>query len=225
MQRIPASTALQANTALHSRVKGLAFLRFPAPLPPDTVLDCILDDDASETGVLHVLDVIRWRGTDVADCEADFRYVYHIFFYFYLQVNSSSSSFWFRDARLAELIPLPEPTRTVVGSRPYPHRFIGVPYFLPPLTPTLFLQSIIPAAQAQGPASADINEMDMDAGEGNAAVRKSDGILLYVKEATYTSGETPLSCWVPAAPLDNAMNQEPPLQAFQRYVSWNICFC
>ncbi|QRV82108.1 hypothetical protein RhiJN_10123 [Ceratobasidium sp. AG-Ba] len=191
-----ATNALHANTALHSRVKGLAFMRFPAPLPPDTVLDCILDEDTAQTGILHVLDVIRWRGTDVAHCETDFR-------------------FWFRDARLAELIPQPEPTRTPAGARPYPHRFLGVPYYLPPLTPTLFLQSIIPAAQSQVAS----NEVDMNTGEGEMATHKSDGILLYVKEAAYTSGETPLSCWVPAAPLDDAMDQESPIQVFHRLVS------
>ncbi|QRW23423.1 hypothetical protein RhiXN_08459 [Rhizoctonia solani] len=98
---------------------------------------CILDDDVTQTGVLHILDVIRWRGTDVAQCEADFR-------------------FWFRDARLAELAPQPEPTRTIAGARPYPHRFLGVPYYLPPLTPTVFLQTIIPIAQvAQSEANFD----------------------------------------------------------------------
>ncbi|CAE6467941.1 unnamed protein product [Rhizoctonia solani] len=191
---------LQANTALHSRVKGLAFMRFPAPLPPDTVLDCILDDDVAQTGVLHVLDVIRWRGTDVAQCEADFR-------------------FWFRDARLAELAPQPEPTRMVTGARPYPHRFLGVPYYLPPLTTAIFLQQIIPIAQAAQPVARTSSDMEMDTGDGSAGGTKSDGILLYVREAGYTPGETPLSCWIPAAPLDNAMDNEPPLEIFQRLIA------
>ncbi|CUA77265.1 hypothetical protein RSOLAG22IIIB_12651 [Rhizoctonia solani] len=192
--------SIQANTALHSRVKGLAFMRFPAPLPPDTVLDCILDDDVAQTGILHVLDVIRWRGTDVAQCEADFR-------------------FWFRDARLAELAPQPEPTRMITGSRPYPHRFLGVPYYLPPLTTTVFLQQIIPVAQAAQPPPRTSTDMEMDTGEAaSTGGTKSDGILLYVREAAYTPGETPLSCWIPAAPLDNAMGGEPPLQSFQRLV-------
>ncbi|CAE7147529.1 unnamed protein product [Rhizoctonia solani] len=189
---------LQANTALHSRVKGLAFMRFPAPLPPDTVLDCILDDDVAQTGILHVLDVIRWRGTDVAQCEADFR-------------------FWFRDARLAELAPQPEPARMVTGTRPYPHRFLGVSYYLPPLTTTLFLQQIIPAAQITQPEARTSTDMEMDTSEGSTGGPKSDGILLYVREAAYTPGETPLSCWIPAAPLDNTTN-EPPLRLFQRLV-------
>ncbi|KAH7345711.1 hypothetical protein B0J17DRAFT_713259 [Rhizoctonia solani] len=194
----PAAT-LQENTALHSRVKGLAFMRFPAPLPPDTVLDCILDDDVAQTGVLHVLDVIRWRGTDVAQCEADFR-------------------FWFRDARLAELVPQPEPTRSIDGTRPYPHRFLGVPYYLPPLTPTIFLQQIIPVAQTSQAARTS-TDMEMDTGDGSTTGTKSDGILLYVREAAYTPGETPLSCWIPAAPLDDAMNNEPPIESFQRLVA------
>ncbi|EUC61129.1 snupn protein [Rhizoctonia solani AG-3 Rhs1AP] len=187
---------LQANTALHSRVKGLAFMRFPAPLPPDTVLDCILDDDVASTGILYVLDVIRWRGTDVAQCEADFR-------------------FWFRDARLAELAPQPEPTRMITGSRPYPHQFLGVPYYLPPLTTTVFLEQIIPAAQSTPQA---LTDMEMDTGEAVTGGTKSDGILLYVREAAYTPGETPLSCWIPAAPLDAAVDDEPPLQSFKRLV-------
>ncbi|GAB1522300.1 hypothetical protein RhiTH_005414 [Rhizoctonia solani] len=195
----PAAT-LQANTALHSRVKGLAFMRFPAPLPPDTVLDCILDDDVTQTGVLHILDVIRWRGTDVAQCEADFR-------------------FWFRDARLAELAPQPEPTRTIAGARPYPHRFLGVPYYLPPLTPTVFLQTIIPIAQVAQSEARTSTDMEMDTGEGSAGGTKSDGILLYVREAGYTSGETPLSCWIPATPLNDTMDSQPPLELFQRLIS------
>ncbi|CAE6404825.1 unnamed protein product [Rhizoctonia solani] len=194
----PAAT-LQANTALHSRVKGLAFMRFPAPLPPDTVLDCILDDDVTQTGILHVLDVIRWRGTDVAQCEADFR-------------------FWFRDARLAELVPQPEPTRSIDGTRPYPHRFLGVPYYLPPLTTTVFLQQIIPVAQTTQAARTS-TDMEMDTGDGSTAGTKSDGILLYVREAAYTPGETPLSCWIPATPLDDAMDNEPPIELFQRLVA------
>lgn len=193
-------------------------MRFPAPLPPDTVLDCILDDDAAETGVLYVLDVIRWRGTDVAECEADFRYASSILTCSFSEWELKMfNRFWFRDARLGELIPQPEPTRAVNGSRPYPHRFVGVPYYLPPLTPALFLESIIPRAQ-QTETTGRTGEMEMDTGEGQVSGGKSDGILLYVREAAYTSGETPLSCWVPATPLENAMEQESPLRLFQRCV-------
>jgi hypothetical protein len=47
--------------------------RFPSPLPSDTVLDCILDQNWRENGVLHVLDVVKWKGQDIADCESSFR--------------------------------------------------------------------------------------------------------------------------------------------------------
>ena len=48
---------------------------FPSSLPPQTVLDCILDDNWRDNGILHVLDVISWKGQDLADCETPFRSV------------------------------------------------------------------------------------------------------------------------------------------------------
>ncbi|EUC67640.1 snupn protein, partial [Rhizoctonia solani AG-3 Rhs1AP] len=103
----------------------------------------------------------------------------------------------------------------ITGSRPYPHQFLGVPYYLPPLTTTVFLEQIIPAAQSTPQA---LTDMEMDTGEAVTGGTKSDGILLYVREAAYTPGETPLSCWIPAAPLDAAVDNEPPLQSFKRLV-------
>lgn len=49
--------------------------RFPSNLPALTVLDCILDANWRQNGILHVLDVIKWKGQDVADCETAFRCV------------------------------------------------------------------------------------------------------------------------------------------------------
>ncbi len=46
---------------------------FPSSLPPHTVLDCILDDNWRSNGILHILDVIKWKGQDIADCETPFR--------------------------------------------------------------------------------------------------------------------------------------------------------
>ena len=60
----------------------------------------------------------------------------------------------------------------------------------------------------------------------------SDGILLYVAEATYESGESPLSVWVPRVPFEEPdyshahegerrKDEEPresPLDVFERYV-------
>ena len=64
------------NTTLRSRVLGKPLMaRFPSPLPSDTVLDCILDQNWRENGILHVLDVIKWKGQDIGDCESSFRSV------------------------------------------------------------------------------------------------------------------------------------------------------
>ena len=61
---------------LRSRLLGKVVLHpFPLPLPPNTILDCILDENWRKNGVLHVLDVIRWKDQDVGGCEASFRFV------------------------------------------------------------------------------------------------------------------------------------------------------
>ena len=64
------------NTTLRSRVLGKALMKpFPSTLPPQTVLDCILDDNWRDNGILHVLDVVTWKAQDLGDCETPFRYV------------------------------------------------------------------------------------------------------------------------------------------------------
>ena len=64
------------NTTIRSRMLGKPLMhRFPSPLPSDTVLDCILDQNWKENGILHVLDVVKWKGQDIADCESSFRSV------------------------------------------------------------------------------------------------------------------------------------------------------
>ncbi|KAK0231077.1 hypothetical protein IW262DRAFT_1342075 [Armillaria fumosa] len=63
------------NTMLRSRALGKPLMaRFPSSLPPNTVLDCILDSNWRDNGILHVLDVIKWKGQDIGDCETPFRY-------------------------------------------------------------------------------------------------------------------------------------------------------
>ncbi|OJA20590.1 hypothetical protein AZE42_08550 [Rhizopogon vesiculosus] len=67
---------ISPNTTLRSRVLGKMFLlRFPSSLPPLTVLDCILDVNWRDNGIIHVLDVLKWKGQDVGDCETPFRRV------------------------------------------------------------------------------------------------------------------------------------------------------
>ena len=62
------------NTTLRSRVLGKSIIPpFPSPLPPLTILDCILDRNWRDNGILHVLDVLQYKGQDVGDCETAFR--------------------------------------------------------------------------------------------------------------------------------------------------------
>ncbi|KAF7794045.1 hypothetical protein EIP86_005173 [Pleurotus ostreatoroseus] len=64
------------NTTLRSRVLGKSLMPpFPSSLPPQTILDCILDANWRDNGLLHVLDVLKWKGQDIADSETQFRCV------------------------------------------------------------------------------------------------------------------------------------------------------
>jgi hypothetical protein len=50
-------------------------MRLPTSLPPDTILDCILDEYWEVNGTLHIVDVIQWAKQDLTDCETTFRCV------------------------------------------------------------------------------------------------------------------------------------------------------
>ncbi|KAG2120081.1 hypothetical protein BD769DRAFT_1629581 [Suillus cothurnatus] len=217
---------ISPNTTLRSRVLGKMLLpRFPSSLPPLTVLDCILDINWRDNGIIHVLDVLKWKGQDVGDCETPFR-------------------FWWRDTRLAELPkpPLPSgnfsftaPFTTVdtssqnAGSSsnmptsgreryrfPYPTSFIPIPYHTD-TTLTSLSSFVIPMARSAREISVDIpvhvsppefilHDMAIDGTHDSVASRSttsviarvdSDGLLLYVSHASYEEGTSPLSCWVP----------------------------
>ena len=63
------------NTVLRSRLVGKHLLpAFPSVLPQNTILDCILDQNWTQNGILHILDVIKWKGQDIGDCETLFRW-------------------------------------------------------------------------------------------------------------------------------------------------------
>lgn len=194
------------NTTLRSRVLGKPLMKpFPTPLPPQTVLDCILDENWRETGILHVLDVLRWKGQDVGECETLLR-------------------FWWRDTRLSELPPFPppptasEPQDNVMQSPlqyqfPYPATFVPIPYhtdttlahLASTLIPITRTSRFIPVSKPIFTASGNnTGDMDLD-GAISPLVRlgtfpvevKSDGMLLYVSQATYEPGTSPLSSWLP----------------------------
>ncbi|KAA1476568.1 hypothetical protein DENSPDRAFT_518264 [Dentipellis sp. KUC8613] len=239
------------NTTLRSRVLGKPLMpRFPSPLPSDTIIDCILDQNWMQNGILHVLDVLKWKGQDVADCETSFR-------------------LWWRDTRLSELPP-PRPPTVLTSSKdssptqtwpangmqpsgdasnteyrfPYPTAFIPVRYHTDTTLPQL-LTHVIPLARSSynvnisiptnpsaelRPAEAEV-EMEVEESQPSlpeSSVKeinteiKSDGLLLYVAQAIYEPGTSPLSSWIPVAAVqdETAMSeaQASPLDTFQRLV-------
>ncbi|KAF9445583.1 hypothetical protein P691DRAFT_734685 [Macrolepiota fuliginosa MF-IS2] len=211
------------NTTLRSRLLGKTLIpRFPSNLPPLTILDCILDANWRENGILHILDVVKWKGQDICDCEAPFR-------------------FWWRDTRLAEvgkttLIPAPyTKSRSGTGTGPpnhyqfpYPTKFIPIPYYTDTSLMTLH-RHIIPLVRTPRSYTIDVpnlpnqnqNQKETDGmdvehtsskpgiftfgaseNEGSSShsvdtTIQSDGLLLYVAEASYESGTSPLSSWIP----------------------------
>ncbi|KAI0746551.1 hypothetical protein C8Q80DRAFT_778538 [Daedaleopsis nitida] len=198
------------NTTLRSRVLGKPLMKpFPSPLPPQTVIDCILDDNWRENGILHVLDVLSWKGQDLADCETPFR-------------------FWWRDTRLSELEPFPPPANAAPTDAaqpqsesqpsryqfPHPTTFAPIPYhtntslahLLSALIPLARATRAIPVSMPAASSAADEESaMDLDNAAPGLVVQleqvqaevRSDGMLLYVAQASYEPGTSPLSNWIP----------------------------
>ncbi|KIM76219.1 hypothetical protein PILCRDRAFT_826582 [Piloderma croceum F 1598] len=258
------------NTSLRSRVLGKSLIvPFPSKLPPQTVLDCILDTNWRDNGILHVLDVVQWKGQDVGDCETPFR-------------------FWWRDTRLAELprsLPPSNPTgpslsastsKTPWHSRsrsftnssptlkayhfPYPTSFLPIPYHTNTALPHLS-SYIIPLARSVRLVSVDVPltspppssthepaspSMDIDNSNSPSTPPppppmiltslpvnlQSDGLLLYVAQASYEPGTSPLSSWIPIGINSDAedkdldldgtspsSNASRPLDLFERLVT------
>jgi snurportin-1 len=120
-----------------------------------------------------------------------------------------------------------------IGYRfPYPTMFLQIPYFTN-TTFTDFLDTIIPRARSichtqvsipAGPNDADVMDIESSQFVGpvprtTQAEIKPDGMLLYVAQAIYEPGTSPLSSWVPlAAPATNemAIKQSSPLDVFER---------
>ncbi|PIL27346.1 hypothetical protein GSI_10493 [Ganoderma sinense ZZ0214-1] len=221
------------NTTLRSRVLGKALMKpFPSSLPPQTVLDCILDDNWRDNGILHVLDVITWKGQDLGDCETPFR-------------------FWWRDTRLSELPTFPPPPNAAAADStsptsyvfPHPTSFSPIPYHTDTSLRSL-LSSLIPLTRAPRSVSvtvplltstSDGSAMDMDGPGGSPLVQlqrihapiAADGLLLYVAQAAYEPGTSPLSVWIPLvayqtreeAQVQPGVNiAESPLDVFERLV-------
>ena len=113
---------------------------------------------------------------------------------------------------------------------PYPTTFVPIPYHSDASLPNL-LSTVIPMARSPrtisitprrpAPSSVGEGEMQVDAqlvvGTGDvqqAEVQvQSEGLLLYVSQATYEPGTSPLSTWVPIEFEGVAT-----LDLFERYV-------
>ncbi|KAL0958249.1 hypothetical protein HGRIS_000402 [Hohenbuehelia grisea] len=237
------------NTTLRSRLLGKPLMpRFPSSLPPSTVLDCILDANWRTNGILHILDVLKWKGQDVGDCETPFR-------------------FWWRDTRLAELPPSPPPSMTGSTTKPgdaeqphqslqgqgsipgqdladtryqfsYPNTLIPIPYHTDTTLTNLATQ-VIPMARSTRPVPISIPDphaiapseaMAVDNSTqapppliGTAVEVSADGLLLYMSEASYEAGTSPLSTWVPIVGYtendqasSQATSRDRPLDLFER---------
>lgn len=216
---------------------------FPSCLPPHTVLDCILDEHWKFNGIVHVLDVLTWKGQDIGDCETPFRRVLFsgpICGYpncIYL------TRFWWRDTRLSELpiFPPAYDTNVQTDETPlrfhfaYPVTFTPVPYHTN-TTLSKFVHELIPSTRTLRRIPIQIPETDTAAMELDTPTQelqtieaeiRSDGILLYLAQASYEPGTSPLSLWVPIQPYvewkDKAHDQmdttpiESPLVLFERY--------
>ncbi|KAJ7636999.1 hypothetical protein FB45DRAFT_907973 [Roridomyces roridus] len=212
-----------SNTSLRSRKQGKFLMpRFASILPPSSVLDCILDDNWRENGILHVLDVLKWKGQDIMDCEAPFR-------------------FWWRDTRLAELPVSPPPSKSGddgsnVYRFPHPSRFFAIPHHTDTSLPSL-LSRIIPLARTTRSITVDVPNINtesdamavdqMVAMQQQTAEIRADGLLLYVSEASYETGPSPLSSWVPIANYESSdimvdVSADGPLNVFQRLIEHRI---
>ena len=115
---------------------------------------------------------------------------------------------------------------------PYPTTFLLVPYF----TNTTFahlLGVIVPRARSSyraevlipsGPADADVMDIESPQSTGHATRTvqveiEPDGLLLYVAQAIYEPGTSPLSTWVPqVSPVADVAGTEAssPLDMFER---------
>lgn len=222
------------NTQLRSRLLGKSLVRpFPSPLPAHTILDCILDENWRENGLLHVLDVVKWKGQDVGDCETAFR-------------------FWFRDSRLSEIPSMPPPLRARTAQPvpaesaaaeptsyrfPYPCAFLPIPYdanttlshladqIIPlarharsvELTIPRPHKNVLPTGEVAGATTSQTEfrfalptpattprppGVDFVPAQTQVNIR-ADGLLLYVAQAGYEPGTSPLSNWVPIANYDS----------------------
>lgn len=154
-------------------------------------------------------------------------------------ILSGNLRFWWRDTRLSELVPLPpslctstthsdnvSPAHTTTAQQifSYPTLLLPVPY-CSDLSSSSLLSSVIPLARSTRSieillppelgSPSEEQGMDIDHRVRGMAEVYSDGLLLYVSQASYEPGTSPLSSWVPGRSLTEG--RESPLTIFERY--------
>lgn len=122
---------------------------------------------------------------------------------------------------MSEVNDLAPPYQT--ASRPpkfeYPCTLRPVPYTTD-LSHANFISTIIPLTLSPVPYEVRVAPAGFPPSSTWAGSLASDGILLYVSEASYTFGSTPLTLWIAPVPLEEG--SPPPLEAFARSVSFPV---
>lgn len=143
--------------------------------------------------------------------------------------------FWWRDTRLAELSFFPPPSSRPAAPPPssseslepksyrfpYPTTFLPIPYHTNLKLPVLFseivpLASSVRSVNVEVPTMIPEGDMDVEASISLSVNIEPDGLLLYVAEASYESGTSPLSSWIPIGPYEAGTSN--PLDLFRKFV-------
>ena len=157
------------STLLLSRQNAHQIGHFNTNLPPGCIVDCIYD---LPNCILWVLDILKWKDQAMIDCEASFR-------------------FWWRDAKLSELVPQSWPTSATLLCTSIPA--------LSDFSKT----QVAEIAAKMSTCSTATREMTVRPNDGTHSKSlhsinyEHDGLLFYLKSATYESGESVLAGWVP----------------------------
>ncbi|GAA6010550.1 hypothetical protein JCM10207_001360 [Rhodosporidiobolus poonsookiae] len=197
---------VNGNTILYSRVAGRTLARHRTVLPPDSLLDVVWDAAQS---VLWVLDICKWRGQYLVDCDAEFR----AFFLTsklselptqpYIPPSSSPAS--------------PSPSSRTRPPSSHPLLVLPAPSYAPPLTPAVLLPLLVslsaPSAMPVRVLAPSPSSPSSTPSASPPAFAPTDlsiplgptGLLLYLSTAHYPSGPTPLVGWVP---LSSAVEAE-----------------
>ncbi|GAA6030947.1 hypothetical protein JCM8097_008951 [Rhodosporidiobolus ruineniae] len=187
------------NTILYSRVAGRTLARFRTVLPADCLLDTVWDSNLS---VLWVLDVMKWRGQFMVNCEADMR----AFF-----IASKLSELETQPYIPSDVLASPSATASPRTPSSHPVLVLPVPSYAAPLTPSALLP-VLSSLRAPSPMPALVYAPSPSPASplpGSPAPAPSyapitlqipfrpDGLLLYLSASHYESGSTPLVGWVP----------------------------